>query len=104
VSGRAAAVLLLDKDKDEQTVIAMKDALQAKEWSVRAAGVHALVLRDNPAFQSDIVPLLDDKNDGVKLRAAAGYLRLETVKNAPKPEAKPARKRPVKKAPPKPQA
>ena len=97
-------MLLLDKDKDEQTVIAMKDALQAKEWSVRAAGVHALVLRDNPAFQSDIVPLLDDKNDGVKLRAAAGYLRLETVKNAPKPEAKPARKRPVKKAPPKPQA
>ncbi len=104
VSGRAAAVLLLEKDKDAQTLSAQKDALQAKEWSVRAAGVHALVLRDDPAFQSDIVPLLDDKNDAVKLRAAAGYLRLETIKNTPKPEAKPARKRPVKKAPPKPQA
>jgi hypothetical protein len=42
-------------------------------------------LRDNPAFQPDIVPLLDDRTQGVRLRAAAGYLRLETVKNAPKP-------------------
>jgi hypothetical protein len=47
------------------------------------------------------VPLLDDKSDAVKLRAAAGYLRLDTIKNAPKP----ARKRqPLKKAAPKPQA
>jgi HEAT repeat protein len=101
VSGRATAVLLLEKEKDDQTLRAQKEALQDKEWSVRAAGVHALVLRDDPAFESDIVPLLDDKSEPVKLRAAAGYLRLETIKNAPKP----ARKRqPVKKAPSKPQA
>lgn len=100
-SGRATAVLLLEKDKDPQTLSAQKDALQAKEWSVRAAGVHALVLRDEPEFEADIVPLLDDKSDAVKLRAAAGYLRLDTIKNAPKP----ARKRqPLKKAAPKPQA
>jgi HEAT repeat protein len=105
VSGRATAVLLLEKDKDDQTLVALKAALQAKEWPVRAAGVHALVLRDDPVFQADIVPLLDDKTEAVKLRVAAGYLRLETIKNAPKPESsKPARKRPVKKAPPKPQA
>jgi HEAT repeat protein len=102
VSGRATAVLLLEKDKDEQTLRAQKEALQDKDWSVRAAGVHALVLRDNPAFQTDIVPLLDDKTEAVRLRAAAGYLRLENIKNTPTP--KPARKRPVKKAPPKPQA
>jgi HEAT repeat protein len=101
VSGRATAVLLLEKDKDPQTLSAQKEALDAKEWSVRAAGVHALVLRDNPAFQSDILPLLDDKNDAVKLRVAAGYVRLETIKNAPKP----ARKRPpVTKASPAPPA
>ena len=100
VSGRATAVLLLEKDKDAETLSAQKEALEAKEWSVRAAGVHALVLRDNPAFQSNIVPLLDDKNDAVKLRAAAGYLRLETIKNA-----KPTRKRPaVTKASPAPPA
>ncbi len=101
VSGRATAVLLLEKDKDEQTLTALKEALQDKEWSVRAAGVHALVIRDDPAFQTDIVPLIDDKTEAVKLRVAAGYLRLETIKNTPKPTpSKPARKRPVKKAPP----
>lgn len=102
-SGRATAVLLLEKDKDEQTLMALKEALHDKEWPVRAAGVHALVLRDDPAFQADIVPLIDDKTEAVKLRVAAGYLRLETIKNTPKP--KPVRKRPAaKKAPPKPQA
>ena len=81
VSGRATAALLLEKEKDPQTLAALKEALQDKDWSVRAAAVHALVLRDQPAFQADIVPLVDDKTEGVRLRAAAGYLRLETVKN-----------------------
>ncbi len=95
-SGRATAVLLLEKDQDAQTLSAQKEALGAKEWSVRAAGVHALVLRDNPALQADIVPLLDDKTDAVRLRAAAGYLRLASIRKTPNP----ARKRQaVKKAP-----
>ena len=81
VSGRAAAALLLEKEKDPKTLAALKDALQDKDWSVRAAAVHALVLRDDPAIQAGIVPLLDDKNEPVRLRAAAGYLRLETVKH-----------------------
>ena len=72
VSGRATAALLLEKEKDPQTLAALKEALQDKDWSVRAAAVHALVLRDQPAFQADIVPLLDDKTEGVRLRAAAG--------------------------------
>jgi hypothetical protein len=59
-------------------------------------------MHDNPAFQADIVPLLDDKTEGVRLRAAAGYLRLETVRNSPKPAASKTRKRPVKKTPPQP--
>jgi len=61
------------------------------------------VLRDEPAFQSDITPLLDDKTEAVRLRAAAGYLRLETVKNTPKSAPPKTRKRPVKKTPSKPQ-
>jgi HEAT repeat protein len=99
VSGRATAALLLEKERDEQTLAALKEALQDKEWSVRAAAVHALVLRDEPVFQADILPLLDDKTEGVRLRAAAGYLRLESIKDAPK-----ARRRPVKKIAPKPQS
>jgi HEAT repeat protein len=84
VSGRATAALLLEKDKDPEILAALKGALADKDWSVRAAGVHALVLRDDPAFQTDIVHLLDDKNEGVRLRAAAGYLRLEAIKGKAK--------------------
>jgi hypothetical protein len=98
VSGRATAALLLEKEKDDQTLTALKDASQDKDWSVRAAAVHALVLRDDPALESYIVPLLEDKTEGVRLRAAAGYLRLETIKNTPRP-----RKPQPRKITPKPQ-
>jgi HEAT repeat protein len=104
VSGRATAALLLEKEKDPQTLAALKDALEDKDWSVRAAAVHALVLRDEPAFQPDIVPLLDDKTEGVRLRAAAGYLRLESVKNTPKHERRRTYRRQVKKTAAKPPA
>ena len=103
VSGRATAALLLEREQDPETLEALKEALEDKEWSVRAAAVHALVLRDDPAFQADIVPLLDDKTQAVRLRAAAGYLRLETIKNSPKREPPKTRKRQVSKTPPKPQ-
>lgn len=101
VSGRATAALLLGKEKDEQTLQALKDALTDKDWSVRAASVHSLVLRDDPALQMDIRPSLEDKSEPVRMRAAAGYLRLETIKNTPKPPAaKPPAKRPARKAAP----
>src|SRR5258708_3603891 len=80
LSGRAAAALLLGKDKDPDTIEALRDALSDKEWSVRAAAVHSLALRNEPAMQPDLEPLLDDKKEAVRLRAAAGYARLETVK------------------------
>lgn len=91
VSGRATAILLLEKDKDPETLAAIKEGLQDKEWSVRAAAVHALVLRDEPAMRSEVVPLLDDKSEPVRLRAAAGYLRLNALST---------RKRTEKKVPP----
>jgi HEAT repeat protein len=95
VSGRATAALLLEKENDTEIAAALREALQDKEWPVRAAAVHALALRDDPAFQSDIVPLLDDKAAGVKLRAAAGYLRLGAVRNTTKLRRR--QPRPVKK-------
>ena len=104
VSGRATAALLLEKEQDPQTLAALKEALGDKDWSVRASAVHALVLRDQPDFEADIAPLLDDKSEPVRLRAAAGYLRLEMVKNK-RQAAPPRRKRPVQStAAPKPQA
>ena len=98
-SGRAAAALLLGKEKDQPTLDALRDALNDKDWSVRAAAIHSLALQDDPARQADLAPLIDDKNEPVRLRAAAGYLRLETIKNQPKAPVKPAPKTRSKKAP-----
>ena len=98
-SGRAAAALLLAKEKDDQTLAALRDALQDKDWPVRAAAVHALALQDNPDREAEIGPMIDDKSEPVRLRAAAGYLRLEQIKNAPKPAPKPVAKAPVKPRP-----
>ncbi len=90
VSGRATAALLLGKDKSQITLDALKDALLDMDWSVRAAAVHSLALRDDPALKKDLEPLLDDNKEPVRLRAAAGVLRLSAI------EEDQARKKPAK--------
>ena len=80
VSGRATVALLFGEEKNAATLQALRDALSDKDWSVRAAAVHSLALWNDPSLQPDIVPLLDDKKEAVRLRAAAGYLRLELIK------------------------
>lgn len=79
ISGRAAAVLMLGKDKDPVLLPALRDALHDKNWTVRASAVHAFAIRDTPALKKDLAPLLDDDKEGVRLRAAAGYLRLSAI-------------------------
>ena len=79
VSGRASAALLLGADKDPATIDALKDALSDKEGSVRAAAVHSLSLRNNPTFKAQLETLLEDSSEPVRLRAAAGYLRLSSI-------------------------
>jgi len=83
VSGRAATALLLGTDRDPRVLQALRDALDDKDWSVRAAAVHSIALRNNPALESDLMPLFDDKKEAVRVRAAAGYLRLEWIKSTP---------------------
>jgi len=79
ISGRAVAALLLAKDKDEDSFKALRSALSDKDWSVRAAAVHSIALRDRPEARADLVPLFDDKRREVRYRAAAAYLRLELL-------------------------
>lgn len=79
VSGRATAALLLGRDKGPATLDALEDALLDLDWSVRAAAVHSLALRDDPALQEQLEPLLDDDKAPVRLRAAAGVLRLSAI-------------------------
>jgi HEAT repeat protein len=79
VPGRASAALLLGNDKDPAVLDALKDALSDKDWSVRAAAIHSLSLRNDPALKKELEPLLQDDKEAVRMRAAAGYLRLSTI-------------------------
>jgi HEAT repeat protein len=83
VSGRASAALLLGKDKDPATIDALRDSLYDKDWHVRAAAVHSLVLQNDPALKADLEPLVDDDREEVRLRAAAGWLRLAALQKRP---------------------
>jgi len=94
VSGRAAAALLLGADRQPEVLLALQDALADKDWSVRAAAVHSIALRNDPALEDDLLPLLEDSKEAVRVRAAAGYLRLEGIKSG---EFKSARNRQLKK-------
>ncbi len=79
VPGRALAALLLGADRDPATLEALRDGLSDKDSSVRAASVHSISLRNNPALKKEIEPLLEDDSEPVRLRAAAGYLRLSAI-------------------------
>jgi HEAT repeat protein len=93
VSGRGTAALLLGREKDNETLRALREALSDGDWSVRAAAVHSLAVRNDPEVQHDLVPLFSDKKEAVRLRAAAAWLRLEVIKRrqaaAPKKAASP---------------
>ena len=78
-SGRAAAALLLGKEKDAQTLAALKDAMSDNNWSVRAACVHSLALRNDPSLRNTLLPTLLDKDHRVRLRGAVGWLRLDAI-------------------------
>ncbi len=92
VSGRAMAALLMGKEKDKATLEALLDALEDKDASVRAAAVHSLALRNYPALRPSLVPMLDDPSESVRLRAAAGYLRLGLIRKVPVTAKRPGRK------------
>jgi HEAT repeat protein len=95
VSGRAAAALLVGRDTDAATTAALKDALYDKDWRVRAAAVHSLALRNDPKLRPDLEPMFEDDKEEVRLRAAAGLLRLSAVES--KASAKPRSKAATKK-------
>ncbi len=89
VSGRATAALLLGKDKSPATEDALKEALLDKDWSVRAAAVHSLALRNEPKLKPDLSPLLIDQKEAVRLRAAASVLRLSAIEEKSHKTSKP---------------
>ncbi len=76
-SARAASLLLIGSSRDLALADAVGSGLSDKEWSVRAAAAHLVAMHPFPQFREQLVPLLDDKKDAVRVRAAAAYIRLQ---------------------------
>jgi hypothetical protein len=81
VSGRAATALLLSTDKSPEILQALEDSLADPDSSARAAAVHSIAVRNDPPLEADPVRLFGDKKETVRVRAAEGYLRLESIKS-----------------------
>jgi HEAT repeat protein len=76
-SARAASLLLIGSSRDPALADAVGSGLADKEWSLRAAAAHLVAIHPFPEFREQLVPLLDDKKDAVRVRAAAAYIRLQ---------------------------
>lgn len=88
-SGKTVAALLLATDKSPESEAAMRTALGDKNWTVRAAALRAIALRDVAGLYDDVAPLLDDKRDEVTYNAATALIRLKQSGPDKKPAARP---------------
>jgi HEAT repeat protein len=76
-SARAASLLLIGNSSDQSLAGEVELATADKEWSLRAAAVHVIAMHPYPQLRQSLVPLLEDKKEEVRVRAAAAYIRLE---------------------------
>jgi hypothetical protein len=90
ISGRAGVALLLGTDKHPEVLKALEEACADKDASVRAAAAHSIALRNDRSLARDLIPMMEDKKEAVRIRAAAGYLRLTLTKPAARPAKRPA--------------
>lgn len=75
-SGKTVAEAMLASDRHPEVVQALHQALQDKNWTVRAAAARALALGGHKEMFDDIALLLDDKKEEAQYSAAAAVIRL----------------------------
>ena len=74
LSPRATVLLLVSRDEDPRVDQLLKGALEDKDWSVRATAAQMVAFTNRRDLREDLVPLFEDKNEKVRLRAAGAYL------------------------------
>jgi HEAT repeat protein len=79
LSPRAAALMLLAKDKNAETDTLLKKGLGDKDWSVRASAAQMIAFTARAGMQEELVPLFTDKSEKVRFRAAGAYLHMENL-------------------------
>jgi len=81
LSDRAEVLLLLSRTRSQESRDLLLRALHDDDWSVRAAATQVIAQTAQVELRESLVPLFEDKNQKVRLRAAAAYLHLSLVEN-----------------------
>jgi HEAT repeat protein len=76
LSARATVLLLLGKEKDQQSLELIKRGLTDSDWSVRASAAQLIAHTAQAEMRDLLIPLFDDKKEKVRFRAAGAYLHL----------------------------
>jgi len=77
-SARAVSLLMACTSRNKTCDEMLASSFTDEDWTVRAAAVHVVSTRNLQAMKPKIAELIADEKDKVRLRAAAGYLRLES--------------------------
>jgi len=83
-SARSIAASILATDPSDEAARELDDALQDKNWVVRAAAAEALGKLPRQGQVSQLAPLLDDDKEAVRFMAASSIVRLSQVDRKPK--------------------
>lgn len=79
LSDRAGVILIVGQSKDPEITQLLHNALQDKDWSVRAAAAQMIAQTARVELRDELVPLFSDKNRRVQFRAAGAFLHLALI-------------------------
>jgi len=79
VSDRAKVLFILCRTKSAESLDLLRGALEDKDWSVRAVGAQMISQTAQTELRDALPPLVEDKNQKVRFRAAGAYLHLLSV-------------------------
>lgn len=96
VSARAVSLITVCGGKNPTCNQMLQSAFDDDDWTVRAAAIHIATAGNMIRLEPKVAGLIEDKKIKVRLRASAGYLRLQANRSArpgaPRPTRKPGTK------------
>lgn len=90
-SARAVSLMMVCNERTKTCDELLASSFTDEDWTVRAAAIHIVTTKNLSLLKPKVAVLIGDKKEKVSLRAAAGYLRMETnrpVRAAVRPPAK----------------
>lgn len=79
LSDRAQVLLILGRTKSPASIRLLREALQDRDWSVRAVAAQMIAQTAEVRLRDSLLPLLGDQNQTVRFQAAGAYLHLLLV-------------------------